>query len=134
MLYEFNSSLHVLESQLDGLVVRLADEDVDVVLVMSQERVHVGLVEEFSALGLREDEVGKEEKAEEGVEGEPGDNEVGPVVKEGEDGEDDPVHEPWRELSWIRGAKGFVGGEDGKHDGYGGSVVILWLVVSLCRL
>ena len=42
----------------------LADEDVDVVFVVGEEGVDVGLVEEFGALGLGKDEVGEENKAE----------------------------------------------------------------------
>lgn len=104
--------------------MRFADEDIDVVLVVGEEGVDVGLVEEFGALGLREDEVGEDDEAEESVEGEPGEDEVGPVVKEGEEGEDDPVHEPWCELGGVGGAEGFVGSEYGEDDCYGGSVVI----------
>lgn len=48
------------------------DEDVDVVFVGGEEGVDVVLVDEAGALGLGEDEVGEEEEAEVGVEGEPG--------------------------------------------------------------
>lgn len=47
------------------------DEGVDVVFVVGEEGVDVGLVEEAGALGLGEDEVGEEEEADVGVEGEP---------------------------------------------------------------
>ena len=90
------------------------DEAIDVVLVLREEGVHVGGVEELGALGLGEDEVGEEEEAEKGVEGDPGEDEVGPVVEEGEAGEHHPVHEPGGELRGVGGAQGFVGGEDGE--------------------
>ena len=101
--------------------MRLANISIDVVLVMCEERMHIYLVEEFCALGLREDEIGKQNQTEECVEGEPGEDEVGPVVEEGEEGQDHPIHQPWRKLSGIGGAEGFVGGEDGKYDCYGRS-------------
>jgi len=37
--------------------MRLADEDVDVVFMVGEERVDVGLVKELGALGLGEDKV-----------------------------------------------------------------------------
>lgn len=45
------------------------DEVVDVVFVVGEEGVDMGLVDEFCALGLGEDEVAEEEEAEGGVEG-----------------------------------------------------------------
>ena len=64
-------------------------------LVFGQEGVDVALVEDPSALRLGKDEVGEESESEVGVEGEPADDEVGPVFDEDEDGVDHPVHEPW---------------------------------------
>ena len=52
----------------------LADEEVDVVLVLDDEGLNVGVVEEFGALGLGQDEVGEEDEADPGVEGEPADD------------------------------------------------------------
>lgn len=83
--------------------------------------MHVALVEEARALGLGQDEVGEEEEAEGGVEGEIADEEVGPVFEEGEEREDDPVHEPGGEEGGVGGAEGFVGGEDGEKDGEEGA-------------
>lgn len=48
------------------------DEDIDIVFVGGEEGVDVVLVDEAGALGLGEDEIGEEEEAEVGVEGEPG--------------------------------------------------------------
>lgn len=48
------------------------DEDIDIVFVGGEEGVDVVLVDEAGALGLGEDEIGEEEEAEIGVEGEPG--------------------------------------------------------------
>ncbi len=101
--------------------MRVRDEDIDVMLIVREERVHVPLVEEARTLGLGQDEVGEEEEAEGGVEGEPTDEEVGPVFEEGEEREDDPVHEPGGEEGGVGGAERFVGGEDGEEDGEEGA-------------
>ena len=45
------------------------DEIVNVVFVVGEERVDVGLVDEPCALGLGEDEIAEEEETEGGVEG-----------------------------------------------------------------
>lgn len=83
----------------------------------------MALVEESRALGLREDEVREETEAEVGVEGKPSDDEVGPVFDKDEDGVNHPVHEPWCQESRIRGAKGFVGGEDWEEDCQDGAII-----------
>jgi hypothetical protein len=59
-------------------LVGLADEDVDVRFVFHYEGLNVGVIQEFGALGLGEDEVGEEDEADPGVEGEPADDEDGP--------------------------------------------------------
>jgi hypothetical protein len=41
----------------------LADEDVDVLFVLADEGLNVGVVEEFGALGLGQDEVGERSEA-----------------------------------------------------------------------
>lgn len=48
-----------------------ADEFFDFALVMRQERIHVVLVEQARALGLREDEVGEEEETKPAIEWDP---------------------------------------------------------------
>ena len=45
------------------------DEVVDIVFMVGEERVNVGLVYEPCALGLGEDEIAEEEETEGGVEG-----------------------------------------------------------------
>ena len=40
----------------------LANEEVDVLLVMDDERLNVGVVEDFGALSLGKDEVGEEDE------------------------------------------------------------------------
>lgn len=45
------------------------DEVIDVMFVVSEERVDVGLVDKLCALSLRKDEVAEEEETEGGVEG-----------------------------------------------------------------
>lgn len=107
----------------------LGDEDIDIVFVMSQERVDVSLIEELCALGLGQDEVGEQDETEVGVEGHPADDEVGPVFEEREAGQDDPVHEPWGQDGWVGGAKGFIGSKDGEEYGEKGakSVVSIYI-------
>ena len=56
----------------------LANEDVNVLLMLDDEGLNVRIVEKFGALGLGEDEVGEKDEANPGVEGEPADNEDGP--------------------------------------------------------
>ena len=56
----------------------------------------IGSVDPVRALGLRQNEIGEEREAEKRVKGEPGEDEPGPGLEECEEGEDDPVHEPWR--------------------------------------
>ena len=81
----------------------------------------IGLVEYSRALGLRQDKIGKKCQAEVGIEWEPTDDEIGPIFEEGEEGEDDPVHEPWGKESGIGGAESFIRGEDGEQDGKKGA-------------
>lgn len=69
---EVDKAFDVGEAGCFGAVVGGGDEDVDVVFVGGEEGVDVGLVDETGALGLGEDEVGEEEEAQIGVEGEPG--------------------------------------------------------------
>lgn len=69
----------------------LADEVVDLSLMVDDEGLEVGEVEVFGALGLREDEVEEEEEAEPGVEGHPAYDEEGPGFSEEGQGEDDEV-------------------------------------------
>lgn len=49
----------------------VGDEVLDLALVLGEERVDVGLVEEAGALGLGEDEVEEEDEADVGVERDP---------------------------------------------------------------
>lgn len=75
--------------------MRVGDESLYLGLMLREEGVDVGLVEEAGALSLGQDEVGEDEEAEVGVEGDPGDDVPGPGFEEGEEAEGDPVHEPW---------------------------------------
>lgn len=50
----------------------VGDKGFDLGFVLGDEGGDVGLVEEFGALGLGEDEVGEEDEADPAVEGEPG--------------------------------------------------------------
>ena len=49
----------------------------------------------------------------------------GPRLNEERAGEDDPVHEPWRELGRIRGLEGLVAGEEGEQERGDGPVAAL---------
>ena len=51
--------------------MRVGDEDIDFGLVMGEERMDVGLVNDTSSLALWKDKVGKADKAKVGIEGEP---------------------------------------------------------------
>lgn len=117
LLHEIDGTFEILQSRSFGTIMGMGDEDLDVRFVVREEWMDVRLVDESSALGLWEYEVGEEEEAEICVEWEPGDHEEGPVLHEGEAGYDDPVHEPWSQLGGVGGAEGFVGGEDGEEDG-----------------
>jgi hypothetical protein len=75
---DVNELVEVAETGGGEALVGLADEEVDVLFVLDDEGLNVGVVEEFGALGLGEDEVGEEEEADPGVEGEPADDEDGP--------------------------------------------------------
>jgi hypothetical protein len=70
--------VEVAETSGGEALVGLADEEVDVRFVFHDEGLNVGVIEEFGALGLGEDEVGEEDEADPGVEGEPADDEDGP--------------------------------------------------------
>ena len=56
----------------------LANEKIDIMFVLDDEMLNVGVVEELSTLCLGEDEVGEENEADPGVEREPTNNENGP--------------------------------------------------------
>jgi hypothetical protein len=60
------------------LLVEIADEDFDLVLMVGDEGFDVVGVEELGTLGLGEDEVGEGEEADPAVEGEPAEDEDGP--------------------------------------------------------
>lgn len=119
-LDEFDGLLDVREAGDPETVVGVGDEVLDLTLVLAEEGVDVGFVDEARALGLREDEVEEEEEADVRVERDP----VGVDVSEGERSagggadeheeeppdpglnqesaaEDDPVHEPWCQLSGV---------------------------------
>ena len=90
-----------------------------------EPRIYIPLVDQPCSLSLGQNEIGQEGETEERVEREPGEQEEGPGLEEGEEGEDDEVHEPGRELGGVGGTEGFVRGEDGEWDGYEGAVVLI---------
>ena len=47
----------------------------------------------------------------------PVEDEPCPRLKQRHARKDNPVHQPWRKLGRVRGAQGFVGGEDGEENG-----------------
>ena len=68
-LDEVDCALEVVETCGLGAIVGGDDEVVDVVFVVGEEGVDVGLIDEPCALGLGEDKVAEEEETEGGVEG-----------------------------------------------------------------
>jgi hypothetical protein len=54
---EVDELVEVAEAGGGEALVGLADEEVDVLFVLDDERLNVGVVEEFGALGLGQDEV-----------------------------------------------------------------------------
>lgn len=121
-LHPLDCLLRVRQSRRLELLVRIADELVDFLFVVEEERVHVFLVDFCGALGAGEDEVQVQEEAEPGVEGNPAEDEVEGAFEGEDDGGDDPVHEPGREVCWVGGPECFVGHEDGKEDRDEGAV------------
>lgn len=100
------------------------DEVVDLSLIFLEEGVNVLLVDDAGALGLREDKVEEEQEADVAVEGDPDEDEGDPGFSEKGDAEDDPVHQPGRELGGVGGLEGFVGCEDGKEEGSDGAIML----------
>jgi hypothetical protein len=75
---QIDQLLEVAEACLHTFLVQVADEDLDLTLMVGDEGLDVVGVEEFCALRLGEDEVGEGEEADPTVEGEPADDEDGP--------------------------------------------------------
>jgi len=63
---------------LAAFLVEVADEGLDLTLMVGDEWLDVVGVEEFGALGLREDEVGEGEETKPAVEWEPAEDKDGP--------------------------------------------------------
>lgn len=74
--------------------------------------MNVGLVDLGCALFAGKDEVDVSAETDPGVEWDPGQDKVKGGLEEVDDGEDDPVHEPWCQLARIGCAESLVGGED----------------------
>lgn len=81
--------------------VHLADEVVDLSLVVNNVGFEVGKIKMFSALSLRENEVKEEKEAEPRVEWHPTYNEESPRLSEEGQSEHDEVDQPWCCLGWI---------------------------------
>lgn len=86
----------------------LADISIDLIFVLDEKRVDVSLVDVGCTLLAWENQVEVKAKAEPGVERDPDEDEGEVGLSGEEEGGDDPVHEPWGELSWVGGAEGFV--------------------------
>lgn len=78
MANQIDQLFEVAEACLHAFLVQVADEDLDLTLMVGDEGLDVVGVKEFCALGLGEDEVGEGEEADPAVEGEPADDEDGP--------------------------------------------------------
>lgn len=137
-LDELNGALEVSDASGLEAVVGFRDEFFDLGFVVLEEWVDVGLVDDAGALGLGEDEVEEEEKADVGVEGNPSgvsrrncrgegscdipdENPFSPGLDEERAGEDDPVHEPWRQLGGVGGLECLVRGEEWEEEGCDGT-------------
>jgi len=71
LLHKFDGALQILEARCFGVIMRVADEVIDVSLVVGQEGMDVVLVDHFCALSLRQDEIGKDHQADPAVERKP---------------------------------------------------------------
>jgi len=71
--------------------VSLADEIIDLALMVNDERLEVVEVEKFGALSLWKDKVEEKEEAEPGVEGHPANDEERPRLSEEGQSEDNEV-------------------------------------------
>lgn len=96
--------------------MRIRYEDIDVLFVFGEERVDVGLVDLGCALLARKNEVDVAAETDPGVEWDPGEDEVKGGFEGADNGENDPIHEPWCQLAWIGCAESLVGGEDWEED------------------
>lgn len=67
MSHELDDTLEIEEAKADCAVVCGDDEFVNVMLVLREKGVDIGLIDEFCALGLGEDEVGEGEEAKVGI-------------------------------------------------------------------
>ena len=121
MLEKIDGTFKILQSDSFGTVMGIGDKSVDIGFMVSQEWMDIRLVNKAGPLSLREDKIREEEEAKIGIERDPGDDEEGPVFNEGEAGNDDPIHQPWCQLRWVGGTKGFVRGEDGEQNGDDGA-------------
>lgn len=72
----------------------------------------VGLVDLGCALLARKNEVDVPAETDPGVKWDPGEDEVKGGLESADDGENDPVHEPWSQLARIGCAESLVGGKD----------------------
>ena len=75
---DVNELVEVTKTSFGEALVSLADEEVDVLFMLNDERLNVGIVEDFGTLCLGKDEIREGDEADPGVEGEPADDEDGP--------------------------------------------------------
>lgn len=94
-LEHLDCHLDILEAGRLRPVVALADEVVDLALMVVQERLNVLLVQERCALRAGKNQVEMCEEADPRVEGHPAEDEVECVLNDGEAGQDNEVDQPW---------------------------------------
>ena len=140
---EIDGMLEVGNACVLETVVGVGNEILDIALVLGEEWVDVGFVEEPSPLGLWKDEVEEEDQPNVRVERDPAvkslldeaidmrkdrkvvnvpdEDPFKPGLNEEPAPKDDPIHEPWRELGRVRGFQSLVGSENGEEEGGDGA-------------
>lgn len=136
---QINRLIEVLKTQILGAFMTAPDKLFNLAFVLLEERIDVLQIQQAGALSLGEDEIAEEKETDPAIEGEPAaisavlyritksipsQNKNGPGLSEQNNRQDDPVNQPWRQFGGVRGAKSFVGGEDGEEDGNDGAVIL----------
>jgi hypothetical protein len=95
----------------------VADESIDLALVLVKERKDVAFVDKYTALLLaRNDEIQVHAKSHPAIEWDPAENEIELGFDHEEKTQSCPVHEPWCQDGGIRCAQSFVREEHREED------------------
>lgn len=112
----FDGRLHGVKASGLAFGVYLMDEFIDLALVRLEPGVDVGLVDVDGALLAWHDEVEVQAETHPRVEGHPVKDEVEVRLYQQKQRKGDPVHQPWRKVSWIASTDSLVRGIYGKED------------------